>query len=597
MVKPEIDSPSDEEGGRLVYKPGEVIIYEGDEGSTMFIISSGSVIVSKYILGEEKVLTRLSKGDFFGEMSLLNTKSRIATVTAETDVELQSLNWEMFSSRVTKYHVVARHIIQTLARRLDETLDIVGKLSQMNTATKVMNEQVQQVESKQMVEGSVQGEPILEPDETNENKATANREKKECRILVGTGSRTNEKIIRGQLENFPHTVEVEGDGPSVLRAAQSGKFDILLVQRNLESLSGIEVCGLLASNPNTSQLPVLVFSSDDTHRADARSAGARAFITVPFYKVQLTTLLRKILTQTVTIMHVDDNKTVHTIIREMLADDTFDLIPITDPHDAVEAIELKRPDIILMDVEMPGMTGYELCEKIKNDPKTCDISVVICSRFYSGLDINKGFEAGADDYLPKPIDRDELLSRIRPLIDRKVRRGRAKILVVDDSRSLRNHIVQGLANQGFTAMAAENGIDALAILENHNPELILTDLEMPKMGGREFVLKVRENPNFKLTPIIMLSNRDNKSGRAKGFSAGVDEYITKPFTMDKLIVIVERMLSEYSFRKQHEAIKMYLSDAVLQGATESFCSYAADGRSMRVEEKFVTVLFCDIVGF
>ena len=112
-----------ESGTRRTFSPGEIIVREGDYGDRMYIVKEGRVRISKVIFGQEKLLAEIGRGQFFGELSLINNKDRAATATAIEEVEVLELDWETFQENIHQHPSVARQMIRTLARRLDDTLE------------------------------------------------------------------------------------------------------------------------------------------------------------------------------------------------------------------------------------------------------------------------------------------------------------------------------------------------------------------------------------------------------------------------------------------------------------------------------------------
>lgn len=121
------------------------------------------------------------------------------------------------------------------------------------------------------------------------------------------------------------------------------------------------------------------------------------------------------------------------------------------------------------------------------------------------------------------------------------------ILVVEDHKTLRLMIVKGLKKEGFEVLEAENGKEALSILEKIDPELIISDVRMPEMDGFEFLGKVRERN--KIVPFIFLTVLDDIDDYQKGYKLGADSYITKPFEMKDLVRKIRKKLNRFTLLK------------------------------------------------
>ena len=117
--------------------------------------------------------------------------------------------------------------------------------------------------------------------------------------------------------------------------------------------------------------------------------------------------------------------------------------------------------------------------------------------------------------------------------------GSVKVLVIDDSNTIRRSAELYLRQAGFDVVLAEDGFDALAKIADHQPRVIFVDIMMPRLDGYQTCALIKQNPHLKATPVIMLSSKDGVFDRARGRLAGSDRYLTKPFTREALIQTVQ----------------------------------------------------------
>jgi len=118
-----------------------------------------------------------------------------------------------------------------------------------------------------------------------------------------------------------------------------------------------------------------------------------------------------------------------------------------------------------------------------------------------------------------------------------------KVLVIDDSNTIRRSAEAFLRQAGFNVVLAEDGFDALSKISDHNPQVIFVDIMMPRLDGYQTCALIKQNPTFKTTPVIMLSSKDGIFDRARGKLAGSDQYLTKPFTKEGLVEAVHRQVA------------------------------------------------------
>ena len=113
-----------------------------------------------------------------------------------------------------------------------------------------------------------------------------------------------------------------------------------------------------------------------------------------------------------------------------------------------------------------------------------------------------------------------------------------KVMVIDDSNTIRKTAEIFLLQAGAQVVLAEDGFDALAKINDHQPQVVFCDILMPRLDGYQTCALIKKNPRFAATPVIMLSSRDGLFDRARGRMVGSDEYLTKPFTKDSLLKTV-----------------------------------------------------------
>ena len=123
----------------------------------------------------------------------------------------------------------------------------------------------------------------------------------------------------------------------------------------------------------------------------------------------------------------------------------------------------------------------------------------------------------------------------------------AKVLVIDDSNTIRRSAEIFLRQGGYEVVLAEDGFDALAKVNDHDPQLIFCDILMPRLDGYQTCAIIKRNPRFAHVPVIMLSSKDGLFDKARGRMVGSEEYLTKPFTKEQLLRAVEQF-SRYAER-------------------------------------------------
>jgi twitching motility two-component system response regulator PilG len=118
-----------------------------------------------------------------------------------------------------------------------------------------------------------------------------------------------------------------------------------------------------------------------------------------------------------------------------------------------------------------------------------------------------------------------------------------KILVIDDSKTIRRTAETLLAKEGCTVFTALDGFDALSKIADHHPDVIFVDIMMPRLDGYQTCSLIKHNASFRDTPVIMLSSKDGLFDRARGRVVGAEQYLTKPFTRDELLSAIAQQVN------------------------------------------------------
>ncbi len=121
-----------------------------------------------------------------------------------------------------------------------------------------------------------------------------------------------------------------------------------------------------------------------------------------------------------------------------------------------------------------------------------------------------------------------------------------KVMVIDDSKTIRRTAETLLQKEGCEVITAEDGFDALAKIADNKPDIIFVDVMMPRLDGYQTCSLIKKNPRFAATPVVMLSSKDGLFDRARGSMSGSDEYLTKPFTKDSLLKVVAAHVTTFS---------------------------------------------------
>jgi CheY-like chemotaxis protein len=238
------------------------------------------------------------------------------------------------------------------------------------------------------------------------------------------------------------------------------------------------------------------------------------------------------------ILVVDDEKDIREIIKIALSDAGFEVVEAGDGKTAIEMAKSQKPDLITMDIIMPNLDGFEAAKIIKENPETKNIPIIILSVMAQDKD---KYIQGITDYISKPFRTDELVIKIRQTIEKMgVATQLKNILVVDDDPDVIDIISLSLKDRDFIITGASNGVEALEKLKICIPNIIIADINMPRMDGFELIKNLKKEPKYANIPIIVLTGTHiSKDDESRGITLGATKYLTKPFTIDALVKDIE----------------------------------------------------------
>ena len=400
-------------------------------------------------------------------------------------------------------------------------------------------------------------------------------------------------LARRPLEPLGHTVTAVASIAELEARMTELAPRACLLPRRLPDRSLADAVAMLRAATEPAAAIVLGLSTTD--RRIAREVEADGFLLVPFSDAEVLDVFGTTTRAKRLIVLADDSPLIHRHTVPILEDDGYEVVSAYDGEEAVAIARGQRPDLVITDVEMPKLDGYGVCKALKSDPGMAHVPVLICSSLGQATDLERGFDAGADDYLVKPVIPEELSTRVRALVQGSLPASRERVLVVDDSPAQRHYVADCLARQGFVVTTAENGKIALEKAQQQRPALVVSDYEMPVMNGFELVHALRSDPELRQIPVIMLTARDSKRDMAQMRAAGASAYLVKPFSQDKCLALVERTLAERRLMAYKEASSLFISEGARAAAEDR--ALRGETLAFRADECNVAVMFSDLVGF
>ncbi|EIJ41356.1 signal transduction histidine kinase [Beggiatoa alba B18LD] len=200
------------------------------------------------------------------------------------------------------------------------------------------------------------------------------------------------------------------------------------------------------------------------------------------------------------ILVIDDDILVRELLQSYLTRLNYSVATAENGEEGLKLAKKLRPDAILLDVKMPDLDGWNVLSALKSDNLLAEIPVFMISM---ENEQSKGVALGATDYLMKPVGRQQVINILQKYHIGE--QGSHAVMIVEDEIVTREHMAEILKQEGWRVYKAENGRVALEQLAYKKPNLILLDLLMPEMDGFEFIAHLRDNPNWRTIPVVVLT--------------------------------------------------------------------------------------------
>ncbi|WP_376792104.1 GAF domain-containing protein [Thermoflexus sp.] len=238
------------------------------------------------------------------------------------------------------------------------------------------------------------------------------------------------------------------------------------------------------------------------------------------------------------ILIVEDDRYIADLLVQYLERAGYRTLVAHRGEEALRLAREERPQLITLDIYLPDLDGFTVLERLKADPTTADIPVIIVSVM---ADRQRGVRLGAVDVLGKPVDTEQLLR----VVGRYTRR-HARIVIVDDDVGTRSLLQDTLQGQGFEVTTFGNAAEALRWIEEHHPGLVLLDLKPAGMSGLDALARLKANPRTADIPVVMMtaSATDPMGKRRQALAMGAADFFLKPFPLEEFVAAIRRLLAE-----------------------------------------------------
>ncbi len=284
------------------------------------------------------------------------------------------------------------------------------------------------------------------------------------------------------------------------------------------------------------------------------------------------------------ILVVDDTPLNVKLLSAKLAKDYYSVSTASSGPEALEAVKRDMPDIILLDIMMPGMDGFEVCTILRADPATKHIPIIMLTALSDVSDRVRGLECGADDFLTKPFNDVTLFARVRSLLRLKMMMDEwrmreatlssmddeekehtedelphGKVLLLEDLDADRQTIESALQGTASEVTPVTSLDETLPKAQSGSYDLLIISIDLSSSDGLYICGQIRAQESTRALPILLLANGDEIEQVAKGLDLGANDYILRPIERTELVA---RVRTQFKQKQHHDRLKKKLEESL-----------------------------------
>lgn len=249
------------------------------------------------------------------------------------------------------------------------------------------------------------------------------------------------------------------------------------------------------------------------------------------------------------ILIIEDERLLLDMYESYFKKAGYEVFATGNGRPGIEIAKEEKPDIIITDILMPEMDGYEVIKAIRKDSKTKKIPILVFSNLGQKEEINKGLELGADDYVIKTdLTPSELMKKIERMLKQlegPSKKLKKRVLVMEDEKEIAQLYRTILDKDGFEVEIAHNGAWGLRLALIGDFDVILMDMVMPALNGNEALKQLKSDPRTANTPVLVFSNSAQDSEIAQALKLGAEGYFVKSnVTPSQVVEEIEKVLKK-----------------------------------------------------
>lgn len=365
-------------------------------------------------------------------------------------------------------------------------------------------------------------------------------------VLVVDDDPLIHQLLKAELEREGVRVILADDGLRALKAARDHRPNAIVLDMYLPKLDGWSVLAELKSDPLLAAIPVILISVAE-ERARGFSLGACEYLVKPFEAQRLVEVVsRAVGTERGEVLVVDDDASTRELVCRHLRAAGYASAEARNGEEALVRARVTRPSLVVLDLVMPGLSGFEVLRQLRSEQFTIPV-LVLTGKSLTDDELTLLGEGMAAVVQKAGKSIAEIVDEAKRLLLEHRNASTSKlprVLYVEDSAQNRD-VVRRYLQGTFEVLEAEDGEHGLDRAQREMPDLILMDLSLPRLDGWEATRRLKASPLASI-PVVALTAHASREDQARARAAGCDGYLTKPVDRDLLITTIQKHLSARS---------------------------------------------------
>ncbi len=360
-------------------------------------------------------------------------------------------------------------------------------------------------------------------------------------------------LIKDKIEeNKDYEILTAYNGKDGIELAKNERPDIITLDLIMKGITGFEVIEQLKQFEETKDIPIIVISVlEEPEKKEAFQSGINDFIVKPIDFKRLEEDFQKFIPieeKKKNILILEEDKKIIESLDKFMNKKGFSIIVVKNPNGIIDLCISKNPAMILLDIDLPEVNVINVIKQLKFNSETKHIPILVLTNY--GNKENKYYMFQILPTIDQALTQSELLNHILWEVKRLekatvLKAPKRKILVVDDEEVITS-VVKDIFDNEYNIIIAKDGEQGLEKIYSESPDLVLLDVNMPKINGYQLCKMIKDDILLRNLPIIMLTVKGEEKDEIYGLKLGADDYIVKPFKPSILRARIKSLIARSS---------------------------------------------------